>query len=102
MAYGNKPEGMTQRELRTLAGMADKIPDNHVDIEYHYLIEWFWDLRSYVADNYTPLTPDCVPKWLPDKYPSRVECDIILAMDLAFRKGMAATVAANEQKRRDK
>ena len=93
---------MTRRELLTLAGASDKIPDNHVDNEYHYLIEWFWDLRAFTGDSTTPITPDKIALWLPDKYPNNEECDIILAIDLAFRKGMAATVAANEQKRRDK
>jgi hypothetical protein len=97
---GNAPNGMSLRERYTLAGAAHRIPDNTVDDAYWYLVNWFWELRSYVGDNYTPLTPDCVPKWLPDKYPSCDECATLLAMDYAYRVEMGKTVAAIEKKRR--
>jgi hypothetical protein len=97
---GNAPNGMSLRERYTLAGAAHRIPSNHVDDEYWYLINWFWDLRSYIGEYDKPLTPDKIIDWLPDKYPSRDECATLLAMDRAYRVEMGKTVSAIEKKRR--
>jgi len=96
------PNGMTKRERYELGGHGGKVPKSHVDAAFMYLISWFWELRSYVGGYDIALTPDKIPLWLVDKYPSSDECATLLAMDRAYRIAMGETMAENDKRRRDK
>lgn len=99
---GNAPNGMTKRERYTLSGVADRIPLSCIDDAFVYLVSWFWELRLYIGEYSLPLTPDKIPLWLPDKYPSADECATLLAMDRAYRSAMAETIAENDKRRNSK
>lgn len=96
------PHGMTKRERYELGGHGDKVPCNDVDAAFMYLLSWFWELRFYAGSHEVSLTPDKVPLWLTDKYPSADECGTLLAMDRAYRVAMGETMAENDKRRRDK
>lgn len=99
---GNDSRGMTMRERYELGGHGHKIPENHVETSFVYLLSWFWELRSYLGSYDVPLTPDKIPLWLADKYPLTDECATLLAMDRAYRVAMGDVMAENEKRRRDK
>lgn len=102
IAMGNAPNGMTKRERYELGGHGAKIPKSDVDAAFMYLLSWFWELRSYAGGYDVALTPDKIPLWLSDKYPSCDECATLLAMDRAYRVTMGEVMAENEKRRRDK
>lgn len=92
---------MTARERYTLAGAADLIPNDEVDITVAYLPNVFWSIRRFCGEWSEPVTPRMILDYeeFSGYYLSQDERAIICEMDLAYRISMADFRAECDKKR---
>jgi hypothetical protein len=85
---------MTGREYYELAQATDQIPHKDPDLEFYYLVNWFWELRDYLSDYTYAITPSLVLDWikLMGELPSSDDCAILFAMDSAYRRAIASAI----------
>jgi len=85
---------MTGREYYELAMAADQIPHKEPDACFVYLVLWFWELRDYLPDYTTAITPGLISDWvsLMGELPSVDDCAILSAMDAAYRGAMSSAI----------
>jgi len=85
---------MTGREYYELAQATDQIPDKNPDLEFVYLVTWFWELRDYLSDYTNAITPGLVLDWikLMGELPSSDDCAILFAIDSAYRDAMSSAI----------
>lgn len=76
-------------------------PPLWISPEYLYILDWFWELRSYVGDRENPISPGLMTDWQAGKgfLLSVWQRDTLHAMDVKFRDTLAAEIANNEKAR---
>jgi hypothetical protein len=96
----NCPDDMTGREIYTRARRTDQIPKKEPDIEFNYLVNWFWELRNYLTDTTSAITPSLILDWvkLLGELPSSDDCAILLSMDSAYRNAITTAISKRNKK----
>ena len=93
--------GLTRRERNQRGGAADKSPPLWLHPDYLYLVEWFWELRSFCKDRDYPITPGLISEWRAEHgiHLEDWHRQALYAMDRKFRATLSEEIAANEERR---
>lgn len=87
-------EGDSLRDRAIRSGNGDKVPDGEPPIYGMGLINVFWGCRKIAGDHDVPVSPIALKQWCEHlgRSISRVERDIIFAMDVVFRTEMPKAI----------
>lgn len=93
---------MTEREA--MAKVGRQPPDFLPDVQYRYILDWFWALKRFNDPTTDPIMPSTLLNWFSSVgiLPSSFEVNIIYETDFVFRTELKKKIDANDKYMRDK